>query len=55
LDTLAMLHHDAGNMTKAVKILHQSRALCKAHQIKFDSASILKEWEAIASKPAYQT
>ncbi len=50
LDTLAMLYHDAGNITKAVRILYQSKSLCKSQQIKFDSASVLKEWEAIAAK-----
>ena len=51
LDALAMLYKQAGNVTKAVKTLRESKALCKRHRIKFDSANLLKKWESIASKP----
>lgn len=43
-DILAMLHHDAGQLRKAVRALWKSRELCEEHGLKFAGAALLKDY-----------
>jgi hypothetical protein len=44
LHLLAILHHDSGNLDKALALLEESRRLCKAHGIRFDADDMLQEY-----------
>ncbi|HMC63972.1 MAG TPA: hypothetical protein VKI65_03460 [Gemmataceae bacterium] len=45
LEILAMLYHDVGDLGEAVKLLHESKQLCEDHGIKFDSETLLQDYE----------
>ncbi len=49
LDLLAILYHDAGDLGKAIRILKDSRRLCRRHGIRFDGADVLREYVAEAA------
>jgi hypothetical protein len=46
LDLLAILHHDAGNLEQALKVLRQSKLLCEHHGIPFDGKDLLEHYLA---------
>jgi hypothetical protein len=46
LDVLAILNHNAGRVNQAIRILHQSERLCKAHGLRFDGRDLLKQYLA---------
>jgi hypothetical protein len=48
LDLLAILYHDAGNLPQAIRVLRESRQLCKRHGIAFDGADLLRDYLAEA-------
>jgi tetratricopeptide (TPR) repeat protein len=41
---LAMLHHDTGELDKAIKALRKAKPICKRHGIPFDSEDLLKDY-----------
>jgi len=43
---LAVLHHDAGNLEQALKVLRQSKLLCENHGIPFDGKDLLEDYLA---------
>jgi hypothetical protein len=45
LDLLAVLYHDSGHLEKALNTLRESRQLCRRHGVKFDAATILREYQ----------
>ncbi len=49
LDLLAGLYHDAGDLAKAIRILKDSRQLCRRHGIPFDGEDMLREYLAEAA------
>jgi len=44
LDLLAMLYHQNGDLDKAIRILEESKQLCKGHGIEFDGADLLSDY-----------
>jgi hypothetical protein len=46
LDLLAILYHDAGDLDRAIRLLEESRQLCRTHRISFDGNDILKDYLA---------
>jgi hypothetical protein len=44
LELLATLHHDGGDLEKALAALHESQRLCHAHKIPFDGEDLLREY-----------
>lgn len=44
LDLLAILYHDAGDNAKAIRILKDSRRLCRRHGIPFDGDDLLCDY-----------
>lgn len=48
LDLLAILYHDAGDIAKAIRVLKESRRLCKRHGIAFDGENLLRDYLAEA-------
>jgi hypothetical protein len=44
MDVLATLYHDTGQLDKALRILRESRRLCRAHGIPFDGEELLREY-----------
>jgi tetratricopeptide (TPR) repeat protein len=48
-DLLAILYHDAGNLSKAIQVLKESRRLCQRHGIAFDGEDLLRDYLAEAA------
>jgi tetratricopeptide (TPR) repeat protein len=48
-DLLAILYHDAGNLSKAIQVLKESRRLCQRHGIAFDGDDLLRDYLAEAA------
>jgi len=46
LDLLAILYHDAGELDRAISVLHESQRLCEEHGIRFDGKDLLRDYLA---------
>jgi hypothetical protein len=46
MDLLAGLHHQQGNLDRAIEILRQSAELCRKHKIEFDGKDMLLEYQS---------
>jgi hypothetical protein len=46
LDLLAILHHEAGDLDRAIGLLEESKELCRAHRIPFDAQDVLNDYLA---------
>jgi hypothetical protein len=46
LDLLAILCHDAGDVRRAIELLHQSREQCRRHGLEFAGQHLLDEYTA---------
>ena len=49
LDLLAILYRDAGDLAKAIRVLKESRRLCRRHGIPFDGKNLLRDYLAEAA------
>jgi hypothetical protein len=48
LELLAMLHHEAGELDKALAVLREAKQLCARHRLPFDGRDLLEEYLAEA-------
>ena len=46
LDLLAILHHDSGDLSAAIRTLKKSRELCRKHRIPFDGKDLMADYLA---------
>jgi hypothetical protein len=44
-DLLATLHHDSGELDKAIRTLERSKRLCQQHGVKFDGEELLRDYQ----------
>lgn len=44
LDLAAMLYHEAGDVEQAIRLLEESRDLCREHGLTFDGNGLLREY-----------
>jgi tetratricopeptide (TPR) repeat protein len=44
LDLLAILYHELGDLDEAIRVLEESKQLCRSHRIPFDAQDVLDEY-----------